>query len=144
MRFALIQMNPTIGDLDANAERLIDFAVRAREQGVSLAIAPELCVTGYPPKDLLDRPAFVRRASEVTNRIVDQIPDGLTLIFGTLGTPDDSVTDAQTTDARARLSNDAVIAQRFFRFREDALVEDHCCVVAGGASVADGIDKAEF
>ena len=112
MRFALIQMNPTIGDLDANAERLIDFAVRAREQGVSIAIAPERCVTGYPPKDLLDRPAFVRRASEVTNRIVDQIPDGLTLIFGTLGTPDDSVTDAQTTDARARLSNDAVIAQR--------------------------------
>ena len=113
MRFALIQMNPTIGDLDANAVRLLDFAVRARQHGVSLAIAPELCVTGYPPKDLLDRPAFVRRAAEVTRHIVDNIPEGLTLIFGTLGTPDDSATAPQPTDAVSRLSNDAVVAQGF-------------------------------
>ena len=59
MRIALCQINTTVGDLAGNAARILRDARRAAEEGADLAVFPELCVTGYPPQDLLDRPAFL-------------------------------------------------------------------------------------
>jgi len=59
MRIALAQINPTVGDIRANAEKIIRFAADARRQGARLVVFPELAVTGYPPKDLLLKPQFV-------------------------------------------------------------------------------------
>ena len=54
MKLALVQMNPTVGDLVGNVERITELAVRARDQGAELAIFPELAISGYPPRDLLE------------------------------------------------------------------------------------------
>src|SRR3954451_2039895 len=62
MRLALAQMNSIVGDLDGNAQRITDTLLEARSAGADLVFFPELVVTGYPPEDLLLRPAFIRAA----------------------------------------------------------------------------------
>ncbi|MEJ5364662.1 MAG: NAD+ synthase [Desulfosoma sp.] len=60
MKIALAQINPLIGDFDGNARKIGAFAQEARSRGASLVVFPEMALTGYPPRDFLDRPAFVR------------------------------------------------------------------------------------
>jgi len=57
-RIALAQINTTVGDFAGNLERLVAAAQEAHAQGARLMIAPELALSGYPPEDLLLRPAF--------------------------------------------------------------------------------------
>ena len=57
MRLALVQTNPTVGDLDGNRTLIRQSAQDAAAQGAELAVFCELTITGYPPRDLLDRPA---------------------------------------------------------------------------------------
>ena len=59
MRIALCQINPLIGDLSHNTALILEAAERAKQAGCSLAVFPELSLIGYPPKDLLERPAFI-------------------------------------------------------------------------------------
>ena len=59
-KVALAQINPTVGDIDGNTEKIIAHIRRAREKGADLVVFPELAITGYPPKDLLLKPSFVR------------------------------------------------------------------------------------
>lgn len=59
MHLALAQVNPTIGDLAGNLNHLVMVACNAHEVGATLLIAPELVLCGYPPQDLLERPAFI-------------------------------------------------------------------------------------
>ncbi len=60
MRIALAQINSIVGDLAGNSERIQEAHAEAREQGADLVVFPELSLTGYPPEDLLLKPAFVR------------------------------------------------------------------------------------
>ncbi len=60
LRVALGQINTTIGDLEGNVARVLEYVERARSLGVDVVSFPELTVTGYPPEDLLLRPAFIR------------------------------------------------------------------------------------
>jgi NAD+ synthase (glutamine-hydrolysing) len=69
IRLALAQINPTVGDIDGNAARISDAIEAARREGAQLVVLPELAVTGYPPEDLLLRPAFVARAGEALEKI---------------------------------------------------------------------------
>jgi NAD+ synthase (glutamine-hydrolysing) len=62
VRIALGQINPTIGDFDGNRRLVWDAALEAERRGADLAIFPELALSGYPPKDLLERPAFLDAA----------------------------------------------------------------------------------
>jgi NAD+ synthase (glutamine-hydrolysing) len=59
MRIALAQINPTVGDIAHNVRKIVDFALRAKTSGARIAVFPELCVTGYPPKDLLLKQQFI-------------------------------------------------------------------------------------
>ena len=69
MRLALAQMNSVVGDLDGNRDRILELLGRARDAGADLVLFPELAVTGYPPEDLLLRPAFVRAAQREVERL---------------------------------------------------------------------------
>jgi NAD+ synthase (glutamine-hydrolysing) len=60
MRIALCQINPIIGDFPYNTGLILDAAEQAKRAGCSLAVFPELSLIGYPPKDLLERPAFIK------------------------------------------------------------------------------------
>jgi NAD+ synthase (glutamine-hydrolysing) len=59
LRVAACQINTVVGDLDGNAGRILDALAEAETGGADLAVFPELTVTGYPPEDLLSRPAFI-------------------------------------------------------------------------------------
>ncbi len=61
MKIALAQFNPTIGDFAGNSARIVALAAQAKERGAELAVFSELCLCGYPPQDLLERPAFIER-----------------------------------------------------------------------------------
>lgn len=62
MLIALCQINNTVGDLEGNARIIEDFARRAAVRGAELAVFPELALTGYPPRDLVEKPSFVERS----------------------------------------------------------------------------------
>jgi NAD+ synthetase len=59
MKIALCQINPIIGDFDHNTSLIMEAVDKAKTEGSSLAIFPELSLLGYPPKDLLEKPAFI-------------------------------------------------------------------------------------
>ena len=82
MRIALCQINPTVGDLAGNAELVLRDARRAARAGAELAVFPELCVTGYPPQDLLDRPDFLDDVDDAVRYLASNAPEGLALLVG--------------------------------------------------------------
>jgi NAD+ synthase (glutamine-hydrolysing) len=81
LRVALAQINTTIGDLDGNVARVLDYVERARALGVDIVSFPELTVSGYPPEDLLLRPAFVRDNLEALDAVVKGCR-GITAVVG--------------------------------------------------------------
>src|SRR4030043_2148031 len=60
MKLALCQINPLIGDFPYNTDLILDATEQAKQAGCSMAVFPELSLIGYPPKDLLERPAFIQ------------------------------------------------------------------------------------
>ncbi len=71
MRIALAQINATVGDLEGNARRILEFARRASDGGAALAVFPELALTGYPPRDLLEKASFVERTGEALGALAE-------------------------------------------------------------------------
>ncbi len=69
LSIAVAQLNCTVGDLSANADRIIEAIGRARAAGADLVLAPELALSGYPPEDLLLRPDFYRACACEIERI---------------------------------------------------------------------------
>src|SRR5260221_7296600 len=61
MKIALAQFNPTIGDFAGNSARILALSETAKKRGADLAVFSELCLCGYPPQDLLERPSFIER-----------------------------------------------------------------------------------
>lgn len=60
MRVALVQTDPLIGDFSGNVKKIEEFIQQARGAGCDLVVFPEMALLGYPPRDLLDKPSFVR------------------------------------------------------------------------------------
>ncbi|MCH7512220.1 MAG: NAD+ synthase, partial [Chloroflexi bacterium] len=71
LRIGLAQINTTVGDLDGNVAKVLEYAARARELGVDVVAFPELTVTGYPPEDLLLRDHFVLDNKAALKRIIE-------------------------------------------------------------------------
>jgi NAD+ synthetase len=81
MRIALAQINPTVGDLAGNLARHLEFIGRARDAGAQVVLFPELSILGYPPKDLLLKPAVIRLAGEAVQRVAEA-SQGITTVAG--------------------------------------------------------------
>ncbi|HEB71037.1 MAG TPA: NAD+ synthase, partial [Nitrospirae bacterium] len=81
IRIALAQINPTVGDFKGNISMIAKAAADARKMGADIAIFPELAVTGYPPEDLLLRPAFIRRCSDAVAQLA-KTTDGIVVVAG--------------------------------------------------------------
>ena len=69
LRVVAAQLNLVVGDLEGNATRILDAYERAEQVGADLVAFPELAITGYPPEDLLLRPAFVAQAGEWLEKV---------------------------------------------------------------------------
>ncbi len=72
MRLALAQINTTVGDLDGNVSKILDFARRADEAGAELVVFPELALTGYPPRDLVEKHAFLDKTADALAHLTAQ------------------------------------------------------------------------
>src|SRR4051795_10337390 len=80
---ALAQMNQRVGDLEGNAQAMLDM--RRQAKGADLLLCPELQLAGYPPEDLVLKPEFVRRVHEGTDQLVDAtVEPGPALLLGTI------------------------------------------------------------
>ncbi|MDP2673742.1 MAG: NAD+ synthase [Dehalococcoidia bacterium] len=84
LRVGLAQINTTVGDMDGNVARVLEYVGRARDLGVDVVSFPELTVSGYPPEDLLLRPSFVRDNLEALEAVVKGC-GGITAVVGFVG-----------------------------------------------------------
>lgn len=82
MKIALAQLNPTIGDVAANAARIADFTRQARAEGAELVLFPEQALLGYPAKDLLLRTDIVERNVAALHDLAVSTRGGPALIVG--------------------------------------------------------------
>ena len=74
MKIALCQFDPTVGDFTGNSARILEMADEAQHRGADLAVFSELCVCGYLPQDLLERPAFLERNRETVACLAQKTP----------------------------------------------------------------------
>jgi NAD+ synthase (glutamine-hydrolysing) len=84
MKVALAQINATVGDLPGNAALVAAAARQAHAAGARVVLAPELALTGYPPEDLLLRPAFMQACAEQLAALAEELAglEGLHLVVG--------------------------------------------------------------
>src|SRR6478752_6318977 len=86
MRIALAQLNPTVGDLAGNVDRMTRASRDAAARGAEVVVFPELSVTGYPPRDLVEKPAFLESCERQLDRLARETADlGLSVICGYVG-----------------------------------------------------------
>ncbi|HZU26235.1 MAG TPA: NAD+ synthase [Bryobacteraceae bacterium] len=116
MRIALAQTNSTVGALEANTDRMLRFAADAAARGADLILFPELSLTGYPPRDLLEKQSFLQRTEAQLQRLAEHTRDmPATLICGT-------VTSAATETGNHLYNSAAVIRGGAVVFRQDKML----------------------
>lgn len=98
MKITIGQIDTVVGDIDGNAKRILAASAEAKEQGADFIVLPELIVTGYPPRDLLNIGEFRRTVDDAVERIVRELP--LPAIFG-----------APRARRGPRLHNTAIVAE---------------------------------
>jgi NAD+ synthase (glutamine-hydrolysing) len=86
MNIALAQLNPTIGDLQGNAQQILKTAQAVATQGVKLLLTPELSLCGYPPRDLLLNAHFIAEMQQTLDKLAQDLPPDLHVLIG-LATP---------------------------------------------------------
>jgi len=102
MKIALAQFNPTVGDFQGNAARIRALAADARACGADLVVFSELCLCGYPPQDLIERPAFRERNLDVLAQLAHELT--LPAIVGYVGTPQNAAAGKSAANCAALLA----------------------------------------
>ena len=81
LRIGLCQINTTVGDIEGNTRKILDYVAKGKKMGADLLAFPEMAVTGYPPEDLLLMPRFLEDNLKAIERIA-RATTGLTAIVG--------------------------------------------------------------
>jgi len=82
MKIALANLNPTVGDLTGNATLIAQRTEQALARGAKMVVFPELALCGYPPKDLLLTPAFIKHCAAQAKTLGETCSAGIVLVFG--------------------------------------------------------------
>jgi len=82
MKIAIAQINPTVGDLSGNAQRILLVAQQAAAAGADLLLTPELSLCGYPPRDLLMRPSFIAQMKRQVEELAQKMPPEMVALIG--------------------------------------------------------------
>ena len=112
MKIALGQINSTVGDLSGNAALMISFARRACDRGADVVVFPELSLTGYPPRDLVEKPSFLERTAEQLACFTQEtaaLP--LRIVCGYVGQTADS-TGKRATNSAAIIEGGRIVFQQ--------------------------------
>ena len=105
----LAQLNPTVGDLDGNAAKVRAARARAIADGADLVLFPELFIAGYPPEDLVQKPAFQAACRAAIEALARETADGGPAML--VGTP--WVEEGRLYNACALLDGGRIGALRF-------------------------------
>jgi NAD+ synthase (glutamine-hydrolysing) len=84
VNITLAQLNPKIGDLQANSEQILAAAQTAAAQGDRLLLTPELSLCGYPPRDLLLNAGFLTAIAAAEQELCDRLPPNLAVLIGSV------------------------------------------------------------
>ncbi|BAY40743.1 NAD+ synthase [Nostoc sp. NIES-2111] len=84
MKIAIAQINPIIGDLSGNAQKILEMAQQAVSKGARLLLTPELSLCGYPPRDLLLNPSFLEAMTVTLHQLAQDLPENLAALVGTV------------------------------------------------------------
>jgi NAD+ synthase (glutamine-hydrolysing) len=151
MKIAISQINCIVGDIQGNANKILDFANRAKAAGASLVITPELALCGYPPEDLLFRDDFRQACEQALVRLAEQA-NNVSLLVG-----HPHVENGQLYNAASLLENGKIVAtyhkqclpnysvfdeERYFEAGNEALVFTHQGTKFGVIICADGWEQA--
>jgi NAD+ synthetase len=82
MKIGFAQINPTVGDLSGNFEKILGAYEKLAAGGAELILTPELALTGYPPQDLLFKSRFVPQNLEILDQLHAQVRPGAALLVG--------------------------------------------------------------
>ncbi|MEM9772863.1 MAG: NAD+ synthase [Cyanobacteria bacterium P01_D01_bin.73] len=93
LKIAIAQLNPTVGDLSGNRKRILQYAQKAHELGAQLMVTPELAICGYPPRDLLVRPGFIKAIATELTILARELPPELKVLVGAAMTSVDAKLD---------------------------------------------------
>jgi NAD+ synthase/NAD+ synthase (glutamine-hydrolysing) len=112
MRIALGQINPTVGDLAGNLALMVRFAKDAVTRNADLIVFPELSVTGYPPRDLVEKPGFIARSERAVEQLAEATSDlPISIIAGYVGRSHKS-TGKQATNSAAVIRSGKVVMRQ--------------------------------
>ena len=109
MKIALAQLNPTIGDLEENSCKIEDACRQAGQAGADLVVFSELVLTGYPPRDLLYKPALISEGQKILESLVDRI-QGPAVLLGHVE-KSKSGTGKGLTNSAVLFQNGKILAQ---------------------------------
>ncbi|MEY3332669.1 MAG: hypothetical protein RLZZ176_969 [Cyanobacteriota bacterium] len=84
MKIAIAQINPIIGDLSGNAQKILEMSQQAASENIRLLLTPELSICGYPPRDLLLNPSFVEVTDQTLQKLAKDLPANLAVLVGTV------------------------------------------------------------
>jgi NAD+ synthase (glutamine-hydrolysing) len=110
----LHQINTTVGDFDGNLERILRGVRQAGEKGSSLAVFPELSLTGYPPLDLLENRTFILEAGQALDRLLLESKEiDLTILVGSIMPRDDSSVGKSLYNAAILIRQGDILATHY-------------------------------
>jgi NAD+ synthase/NAD+ synthase (glutamine-hydrolysing) len=116
MRIALAQINPTVGDLAANVNRMTKAAREAAERGAEAVVFPELSLSGYPPRDLVEKPSFLEASERSLERLAKGTADlDLSVICG-------YVARSKADTGKRALNSAAVLERGQMVFRQSKML----------------------
>jgi NAD+ synthase (glutamine-hydrolysing) len=116
MRIALAQLNPTVGDLAGNVDRMTRASREAAARGAQAVVFPELAVTGYPPRDLVEKPSFVESSERELERLARETAGlDLSIVCG-------YVAHSQAETGKRALNSAALIEQGAVVFRQSKML----------------------
>src|SRR6185437_4324538 len=105
----LAQLNPAVGDVEGNAAKARAARVRAAADGADLVVLPELFIAGYPPEDLVKKPAFQAACRAAVEELARETADGGPAVL--IGSP--WVEDGRLYNACALLDDGRIAAVRY-------------------------------
>ncbi len=80
LRIGLCQINTTVGDIEGNTKKILDYVRKGKRVGADLLVFPEMAVTGYPPEDLLFMPRFIEANLKAIQTIARATPSITALV----------------------------------------------------------------
>jgi len=111
MKICLAQINPTVGAFEQNVKKICRFINTAKKKGADLIVFPEMCIVGYPPKDLLELSGFV----DSNLKALEEVKKNVTGISAIVGFVDRNVghRGKNLYNAAAYINNKEIISRHY-------------------------------